>query len=81
MKFLSFLPESVRTPEFAYEETSAKFAFHSLLTQPKVFLVLFKIRTECDEVANMELFNNALIKPLWLKEFETTQSQRHTQVF
>lgn len=76
------LPKRVSVPAcaFVFKETTAKFALQSLLTQPRVFFILSKISSECDKVANTQLFNNVVIKPLRLDEFETTQSQIHTQV-
>ncbi|XP_055077981.1 dynein axonemal heavy chain 1 [Periophthalmus magnuspinnatus] len=70
----------IPAPAFSYKETSAKIVFCSLLTQPKVLFVLSKIWCECDKVANMQLFHITMTKPLWLKDFETLQSQMHTQV-
>ncbi|KAK7907430.1 hypothetical protein WMY93_016042 [Mugilogobius chulae] len=72
--------ESVPAPAFPYKKTSAKIALCSVLTQPKVLIILSKIWCECDNVANMQLFNTLVIKPLRLEDFEAMQSKAHTQL-
>lgn len=70
----------VQIPNFAYKESKAAFVFCSLLTKQEVICVLSDIRSECNKVATMRLFNVTSIKPLRLDEFEVIQSQMQTQV-
>ncbi|KAM7402690.1 hypothetical protein PAMP_017906 [Pampus punctatissimus] len=76
----SKLPGCVPVPHIAYKKTQSAFAFSSLLSRPEVICVLSEIRSECNKVAAMRLFNVTLIKPLRLDEFEVIQSQTHTQI-
>ncbi|XP_078019489.1 dynein axonemal heavy chain 1 [Epinephelus lanceolatus] len=72
--------ECIEVSHIAYKENQAAFVFRSLLTKPEVICALSEIRSECNKVATMKLFNVTLIKPLRLEEFETIQSQMHTQI-
>ncbi|XP_049894014.1 dynein axonemal heavy chain 1 [Epinephelus moara] len=72
--------ECIEVSHIAYKENQAAFVFRSLLTKPEVICALSEIRSECNKVATMKLFNVTLIKPLRLDEFETIQSQMHTQI-
>lgn len=49
-------------------------------TKPEVICVLSEVWRECKNVENMRLFDVKLVKSLSLEEFETVQSQMHTQV-
>ncbi|XP_022600673.1 LOW QUALITY PROTEIN: dynein heavy chain 1, axonemal-like [Seriola dumerili] len=67
-------------PHFDYKKNQAVFVFRSLLRKPEVICVLSEIRSECNKVATMRLFNVTLTKPLQLDEFEVIQTQIHTKI-
>ncbi|XP_067444208.1 dynein axonemal heavy chain 1 isoform X2 [Thunnus thynnus] len=70
----------VRVPHFAFEKTKSAFTFCSLLSRREVICALCEIRSECNKVEAMRLFNVTSIKPLRLDEFEVIQSQTYTQI-
>ncbi|XP_040015424.1 dynein heavy chain 1, axonemal [Xiphias gladius] len=70
----------IPVPHFEYKKNQTEFVFSSLLAKPEMICVLSEIRSECNKVATMRLFNVTLIKPLRLDEFEAIQSQMHTQI-
>ncbi|XP_068576471.1 dynein axonemal heavy chain 1 [Cebidichthys violaceus] len=81
-KDLEYVPQKGRVPVpcFPYKENKAAFVFRSMLTKPEVISALYDVRSECNKVATMRLFNFTSTKPLQLHEFEVIQSQIHTQI-
>ncbi len=72
-----FLLGLVSVPDYPFEKNRAAFVFNTLLTKPEVITVLSIVREECNRVAKMSLFP----KSLSLEEFESAESQKHTQVY
>lgn len=56
------------------------FLFKSLITIPDVFSAISKVKTECNKVAVMSLFQVPITKSMRLEEFEQSQSQATSQV-
>lgn len=76
-----FLLGLVSVPDYPFEKNRAAFVFNTLLTKPEVITVLSTVREECNRVAKMSLFHVSFTKSLSLEEFESAESQKHTQVY
>jgi len=76
------VPESgtVRLPAYDYPEQFSEFSFHSFLTKPEVITACVKVKTECNKVLKMSLFNTHYTKSSRLEEFEQSQLQASDQV-
>ncbi|XP_009304459.3 dynein axonemal heavy chain 1 [Danio rerio] len=70
----------VSVPNYPFEKNRAAFVFNSLLTKAEVIAVLSRVREECNRVAEMSLFYVSFTKSLRLEEFESAQSQKHSQI-
>ncbi|XP_049589438.1 dynein axonemal heavy chain 1 [Syngnathus scovelli] len=70
----------VTVPAFDYKKNRAAFLAKSMLTEPKVIYTLSEIRSECNKLSTMKLFNVSLTKPMRLDEFEANQTQMQTQI-
>ncbi|KAM6927306.1 LOW QUALITY PROTEIN: dynein axonemal heavy chain 1 [Xenentodon cancila] len=79
-KDAEYVPQKgiVLVPDYDYDENQDAFVSRFLLRMPAVISALSKICCECNEVANMRLFNVTYIKPLQLSQFESMQSHIHT---
>lgn len=69
----------VAVPEYDYDTQFYNFSFISLLTRKEAIDALCRVRTECNEVANMSLFQIPN-KHMKLEEFEQSQTQQISQV-
>ena len=67
-------------PSYNFEEKFRKFSFRSLLTLGEVIQALVKVRTECNKVIAMTLFQAPISKSMRLEEFEQAQGQASSQV-
>eukprot|EP00794_Sanderia_malayensis_P012733 gene12733-14038_t len=67
-------------PSYVYDEKFREFSFQSLLTLTEVITGLIKVRTECNKVAAMSLFQAPISKSMRLEEFEQAQGQASSQV-
>ncbi|XP_077458505.1 dynein axonemal heavy chain 1 [Stigmatopora argus] len=70
----------VALPPFDYKKNQAAFLTKSMLTEPKVICTLSEIRSECNKLGTMKLFNVSTTKPMRLDEFEANQTQMQTQI-
>ncbi|KNC54636.1 dynein heavy chain 2 [Thecamonas trahens ATCC 50062] len=69
------LTGAITIPGFDYEAAYSGFTFLSFLTKSEVIATTAKVRTECNKVLQLNLFNNHVTKSLRLDEFETMQNQ------
>ena len=67
-------------PSYPFDEKFDNFAFNCLLTREEAILAMAKVRTECNRVAGMSVFQVPVPKSMKLEEFEQTQAQVSTQV-
>ena len=67
-------------PRYNFEDKFKKFSFRSLLTLGEVIQSLIKVRTECNKVCAMSLFQAPITKSMRLEEFEQAQGQASSQV-
>ena len=63
-----------------FENKFHMFSFKSLIAIPDVFSAISKVKTKCNKVAVMSLFQVGITKSIWLEEFEQRQSQATSQV-
>ena len=66
---------AITIPGFDYEAAYAGFTFLSFLTKSEVIATTGKVRSECNRVLLLSLFNTHVTKSLRLDEFETMQNQ------
>ena len=74
---LGFHPD---VPSYPFDEKFDNFAFNCLLTREEAILAMAKVRSECNKVAGMSVFQVHVTKSMKLEEFEQTQAQVSTQV-
>lgn len=67
-------------PLYPFDEKFDDFAFNCLLTREEAIVAMAKVRTECNKVASMSVFQVPVSKSMKLEEFEQTQAQVSTQV-
>ena len=67
-------------PEYRFEEKYHRFSFKSLLTMPEILTALAKVKSECNKVAGMSLFQIPITKSMRLEEFEQAQGQASSHV-
>ena len=67
-------------PVYNFDDKFRNFSFRSLLTLGEVIQALVKVRTECNKVAVMTLFQAPITKSMKLEEFEQAQGQASSQV-
>jgi dynein heavy chain len=60
---------------FSKDKASKVFAFNSFTTKIEVIKTLSKVRTECDKLADSNIFASNLTKTVKIDEFEQLQSQ------
>ena len=75
--FLGFHPD---VPSYPFDEKFDNFAFNCLLTREEAIIAMGKVRSECNKVAGMYVFQVPVSKSMKLEEFEQTQAQVSTQV-
>lgn len=75
--FLGFHPD---VPSYPFDEKFDDFAFNCLLTREEAIVAMAKVRSECNKVASMSVFQVPVSKSMKLEEFEQTQAQVSTQV-
>ena len=74
---LGFHPD---VPSYPFDEKFDDFAFNCLLTREEAIVAMAKVRSECNKVASMSVFQVPVSKSMKLEEFEQTQAQVSTQV-
>ena len=74
---LGFHPD---IPSYPFDEKFDDFAFNCLLTREEAIVAMAKVRSECNKVASMSVFQVPVSKSMKLEEFEQTQAQVSTQV-
>ena len=74
---LGFHPD---VPSYPFDEKFDNFAFNCLLTREEAIVAMAKVRSECNKVAGMSVFQVPVSKSMKLEEFEQTQAQVSTQV-
>ena len=74
---LGFHPD---VPSYPFDEKFDNFAFNCLLTREEAIVAMAKVRSECNKVASMSVFQVPVSKSMKLEEFEQTQAQVSTQV-
>ncbi|XP_058497468.1 dynein axonemal heavy chain 1 [Solea solea] len=81
-KDTDYVPQKgcVSVPHFDYKKSFFEFVSRFLLTKAEVIYALSNVKSECDKVAAMRLFNVTTNKPRRLDEFEVIQSRMHTQI-
>ena len=67
-------------PSYPFDEKFDNFAFNCLLTREEAIVAMAKVRSECNKVAGMSVFQVPVSKSMKLEEFEQTQAQVSTQV-
>ncbi|ESO05091.1 hypothetical protein HELRODRAFT_172109 [Helobdella robusta] len=67
-------------PSYPFEQYFKSFVFHTLLIKPEISQAITKVRTECQRVTSMSLFNSTTLKSAKVEEFEQIQSQATAQV-
>lgn len=67
-------------PPYPFDEKFDNFAFNCLLTREEAIAAMAKVRTECNKVAGLSVFQVPVSKSMKLEEFEQTQGQVSTQV-
>jgi len=67
-------------PSYPFDEKFDNFAFNCLLTREEAIVAMAKVRSECNKVASMSVFQVPVSKSMKLEEFEQTQAQVSTQV-
>ena len=67
-------------PVYDFDDKFVKFSFRTLLTLGEVITALTRVRTECNKVAAMTLFQAPISKSMRLEEFEQAQGQTSSQV-
>lgn len=72
-----FYPE---VPTYLFDEKFDNFSFNCLLTREEAIVAMMKVRTECNKVSSMSVFQVPVTKSMKLEEFEQTQAQVSTQV-
>lgn len=74
---LGFHPD---VPSYPFDEKFDDFAFNCLLTREEAIVAMAKVRSECNKVAGMSVFQVPVSKSMKLEEFEQAQAQVSTQV-
>lgn len=71
------MSEEYGRAEFA--EKLRQFKFQSFLPRVEIIEALVKVRTDCNRLASINLFNTKITKSVRLEEFEQMQNQNYTQ--
>jgi len=75
------VPDSgcVTVPAYDFAEQFSEFSFYTCLTKSEVITATVKVRTECNKVIKMNLFNLHFNKSVRLEDFEQSQTQASDQ--
>eukprot|EP01116_Phalansterium_solitarium_P017128 TRINITY_DN413_c0_g1_i5.p1 TRINITY_DN413_c0_g1~~TRINITY_DN413_c0_g1_i5.p1 ORF type:complete len:4163 (-),score=2181.62 TRINITY_DN413_c0_g1_i5:539-13027(-) len=65
--------------ENMFAETLKEFKFQSFLPRVEIIDALVKVRTDCNRIAAISLFNMRITKSVRLEEFEQIQTQSYSQ--